>query len=102
LSDPNLATSGRWESWWRLISYFSDQPWYLIFGIGYKTLPHTQLFGRALIADFMFAFWCGEMIQMVTGDLFTYWRNLVVFFAGIALVLQGPAVSVASERSALI
>jgi O-antigen ligase len=146
LSDPNLATSGRWESWWRLISYFSDHPWYLIFGIGYKTLPHTQLFGRALIADngflsltfetglvglacflwlngavfrstyrasqkghsvravcaaFMFAFWCGEMIQMVTGDLFTYWRNLVVFFAGLALVLQEPVASVASERSAL-
>jgi O-antigen ligase len=134
-SDPNLATSGRWESWWRLISFFADHPWYLIFGIGYKTLPHTQLFGRPLIADngflsltfeagiiglaaflwlnqavfsstyraslgggsvravcaaFMFAFWCGEMVQMVTGDLFTYWRNMVVFFAALALVQGVP------------
>lgn len=143
-SDPNLATSGRWESWWRLISYFADHPWYLIFGIGYKTLPHTQLFGRPLIADngflsltfetgivglsaflwlnqaifsstyrasrqrdsvratlaaFMFAFWCGEMTQMATGDLFTYWRNLVVFFAVLALVQEQSAGSVAPELS---
>jgi len=134
-SDPNLATSGRWEAWWRLISFFADHPWYLIFGIGYKTLPHTHLFGRPLIADngflsltfeagiiglaaflwlnravfsttlrasqqrnsvraigaaFMFAFWCGEMVQMVTGDLFTYWRNMVVFFAALALVQAVP------------
>lgn len=134
-SDPNLATSGRWDAWWRLISFFADHPWYLIFGIGYKTLPHTDLFGRSLIADngflsltfeagiiglaaflwlnravfnttrrasrqpdsvraigaaFMFAFWCGEMVQMVTGDLFTYWRNMVVFFAVLALVQEVP------------
>jgi len=134
-SDPNLATSGRWEAWWRLISFFADHPWYLIFGIGYKTLPYTHLFGRPLIADngflsltfeagiiglaaffwlnrvvfsstlrasrqqnsvraigaaFMFAFWCGEMVQMMTGDLFTYWRNMVVFFAALALVQEAP------------
>ena len=39
------------RAWWRLISFFADHPWYLIFGIGYKTLPHTHLFGRPLIAD---------------------------------------------------
>jgi len=134
-SDPNLATSGRWESWGHLITFFADHPWYLIFGIGYKTLPYTHLFGRPLIADngflsltfeagiiglaaflwlnqavfrsmyrasqrrgsvravcaaFMFAFWCGEMVQMVTGDLFTYWRNLVLFFAALALVQEVP------------
>lgn len=138
-SDPNLATSGRWENWLRLITFFADHPWYLIFGIGYKTLPHTHLFGRPLIADngflaltfeagviglaaflwlnravfistyrasqrrgsvravcaaFMFAFWCGEMVQMVTGDLFTYWRNLVVFFAALALVQGVPEDSI--------
>jgi hypothetical protein len=139
-SDPNLATSGRWEAWWRLISFFADHPWYLIFGIGYKTLPHTHLLGKPLIADngflsltfeagiiglaaffwlngavfsttlrasrqrnsvraigaaFMFAFWCGEMVQMVTGDLFTYWRNMVVFFAALALVQAAPEGSAA-------
>jgi hypothetical protein len=38
----------------------------------------------------MFAFWCGEMVQMMTGDLFTYWRNMVVFFAALALVQEAP------------
>jgi O-antigen ligase len=138
-SDPNLATSGRWDAWWRLTSFFADHPWYLIFGIGYKTLPHTHLLGRPVIADngflsltfetgliglaafvwlnqavfssthrarrqqssvravcatLMFAFWCGEMVQMVTGDLFTYWRNMVVFFAAMALVQEVPERSV--------
>lgn len=140
-SDPNLATSGRWESWGRLVSFFADHPCYLVFGIGYKTLPHTHLFGRTLIADngflsltfeagiigltaflwlnqavfsstykasqrghslravcaaFMFAFWCGEMVQMLTGDLFTYWRNMIVFFAALALV-QGTEGAVAQS-----
>ena len=45
---------------------------------------------RAIGAAFMFAFWCGEMVQMVTGDLFTYWRNMVVFFAALALVQAVP------------
>jgi hypothetical protein len=30
------------------------------------------------------------MVQMVTGDLFTYWRNMVVFFAVLALVQEVP------------
>ncbi len=138
-SDPNLATSGRWENWSRLVTFFADHPWYLIFGIGYKTLPHTSLFGKALIADngfmsltfeagvfglaallrlnravfgsmykaslqegsrrgicagFMFAFWCGEMVQMMTGDIFTYWRNMVVFFAVMAVVQEAREESV--------
>ena len=45
---------------------------------------------RAVCAAFMFAFWCGEMVQMVTGDLFTYWRNMVVFFAALAVVQEFP------------
>jgi hypothetical protein len=141
-SDPNLATSGRWDNWWRLTTFFGDHPWYLFFGIGYKTLPHTHLFGRPLIADngflsltfeagviglaaflwlnravlgsmyqasrrrgsvravcaaFMFAFWCGEMVQMVTGDLFTYWRNMVVFFAALAVVQESPEGSITKD-----
>ncbi|MEW5975332.1 MAG: O-antigen ligase family protein [Acidobacteriota bacterium] len=39
-------------------------------------------------ASFLFAFWCGETAQMLTGDIFTYWRNMVVFFALMALVLN--------------
>jgi O-antigen ligase len=130
-NDPSFATSGRWETWERLITFFADHPWLLLFGIGYKSLPHTDLFGTSLIADngflslafetgitgfiaflnlnwvifrslhqttqhqnstvrrygaFMFAFWCGEMVQMMTGDIFTFWRNVILYFSLIALV----------------
>lgn len=132
-SDPNLASSGRWENWTTLITYFSDHPWLLLFGIGYKTIPFTNLFGKEIIADngylsslfetgilgmvaflylnrvilrllhkcrlrsstncslyasFLLAFWCGEMVQMVTGDIFTYWRNMIVFLAMMAGLFQ--------------
>jgi O-antigen ligase len=130
-SDPSFATSGRWETWARLFAFFGDQPWLLFFGIGYKSLASTVLFGSNLIADngflsalfetgiigliaflnlnwvifkslyktsqhqnstvrryaaFLLAFWCGEMAQMVTGDLFTYWRNLTIYLALMAFV----------------
>ena len=131
-SDPNTATSGRWESWGTLLSFFADHPWLLLFGIGYKTIASTDLFGVPVVADngylsvlfetgvvglisflwlnyvllrsliqagpppspmhrvcrnILFAFWCGELIQMLTGDIFTYWRNLTTFFALLAAVL---------------
>ena len=129
--NPNYATSGRWTSWSTLIQYFTVHPWLLLFGIGYKMLPYTKLFGKGIIADngylsmlfecglvglvtflwmnssllrafqqvremknpfksfvgtFMLAFWCGEMAQLLTGDIFTYWRNLVLFFALAAAI----------------
>ena len=130
-SDPSFATSGRWETWERLFAFFADHPWLLVFGIGYKSLPNTNLFGVSVIADngflstvfetgiigliaflnlnwvifrslrqtsqhqnstvrryaaFLFAFWCGQMIQMTTGDLSTYWRNLIIYLAVISFV----------------
>lgn len=129
--DPDTATSGRWESWTTLIGFFADHPWLLLFGIGYKTISSTDLFGKTVVADngylsllfetgllglaafgwlnfailralrggkgavspfyqfcrtFLFAFWCGELVQMLTGDIFTYWRNLTLFFAMMAAV----------------
>jgi O-antigen ligase len=33
----------------------------------------------------MFAFWCGELVQMASGDVLTYWRILPVFFAVLAV-----------------
>jgi len=37
--------------------------------------PQTQFFG-----EWIFCFWCGEMVQMLSGDLITYWRVLPVYF----------------------
>ncbi len=41
-----------------------------------------------LYASFLFAFWCGQMVQMMTGDILTYWRNLVVYFSMAAVLLE--------------
>lgn len=117
--------SGRLESWRVLAHFLLENPWRVIFGTGYKTLPYTDIAGRAVIADNMylsalvetgifglaalliltiailrasyragrstspktaffgrwiFCFWCGEAVQMLSGDLLTYWRVLPVYF----------------------
>jgi O-antigen ligase len=38
-------------------------------------LPHTSFLG-----EWIFCFWVGEMVQMLSGDLITYWRVLPVYF----------------------
>jgi O-antigen ligase len=37
--------------------------------------PRTQFLG-----EWIFCFWYGEMVQMFSGDLITYWRVLPVYF----------------------
>jgi O-antigen ligase len=132
-SNPNEATSGRWQTWKMLFVFFGEHPWLLLFGIGYKSVSGTSLFGTNLIVDngylsllfetgilgvislfwlfgalfqglfrasqsssnlgrhyaaFLLAFWCGQMGQMLTGDILTYWRNLVVYYTLAASLLQ--------------
>ena len=129
-TDPNLASSGRFETWSRVLSIIIENPQYLIFGVGYKTLPYTRLFHSEIITDngylnllletgilglggflvfctavfktfyhlarygrgslafwgtLLFAFWCGECVQTLTVDAYTYWRNMVVFAGFMAL-----------------
>ncbi len=50
-SDPNLASSGRSETWTRVLAIIGDHPQYLLFGVGYKTLPYTRLFHEEIITD---------------------------------------------------
>jgi O-antigen ligase len=40
---------------------------------------------RRFCGAWMFAFWCGEMAQMMTGDILTYWRILPAFLAVLAI-----------------
>ena len=132
-SDTNLILSGRLESWRTVLATVGDNPVYLLFGIGYKTLPYINLAGRPLVADNMylsllietgvagvaaflwlnfcllrtayrtvrhhdgmaallgawfFSFWVGELVQMLTGDLLTYWRVLPVYFWVLALAVR--------------
>jgi len=45
--------------------------------------PQTAFFGR-----WMFCFWIGEMVQMLSGDLLTYWRVLPVYFWVLAITVR--------------
>ncbi len=40
--------------------------------------------GRAFFGTWMFCFWVGQMFQMLSGDLLTYWRVLPVYFWTLA------------------
>lgn len=131
--DPNLASSGRFDTWTLALSLLAGHPQYLLFGVGYKTLPFTRLFHGALIMDngflnlvletgivglggflflsarifatflraagqrtgesafwgaALFSFWCGEWVQMMAVDAYTYWRNMVVFLAVMGIVMD--------------
>ena len=45
--------------------------------------PRRRFFG-----SWMLAFWAGQMVQMFTGDLLTYWRVLPVYFWVLAVVVR--------------
>ena len=51
LDDPNYATSGRFDTWVRVVTIMRDHPEYLFLGIGYKTLPVTRLFHGEIVTD---------------------------------------------------
>ena len=34
----------------------------------------------SFFGTWIFCFWCGELVQMLSGDLITYWRVLPVYF----------------------
>ena len=36
----------------------------------------------------MLCFWCGQAVQMLSGDLLTYWRVLPVYFWVLALAVR--------------
>jgi O-antigen ligase len=42
---------------------------------------------NAFYAKWIFCFWTGEIVQMFSGDIFTYWRVLPVFFWALAQAL---------------
>ncbi len=132
-ASPNVATSGRFDTWTRVLSIAADNPQYLAFGIGYKTLTFTRLFhgeiivdngylsllletglagligfcifSRAILKSFfrlthsrdqvvafwsaaLFSLWCGQLVQMLAVDAYTFWRNMVVFAALAAFTLN--------------
>jgi hypothetical protein len=132
-NDPNSATSGRFDTWLRVIAIMGENPQYLIFGVGYKTLTVTRLFHGEIITDngylsllletgfaglggflvfsgailrtflrlsrsanevlsfwatVLFSIWCGELVQLLAADAYTYWRNIVILAALMAWTLN--------------
>lgn len=43
---------------------------------------------RAFLGLWMLCFWCGEAVQMFSGDLLTYWRVLPVYFWVLAATVR--------------
>jgi hypothetical protein len=50
----------------------------------YRQARSAQSAINRLCGTCAFSFWCGEMVQMATGDILTYWRILPAFFALLA------------------
>jgi len=42
----------------------------------------------AFFGTWMFCFWCGEVVQMLSGDLITYWRVLPLYFWVLATAVR--------------
>ena len=42
----------------------------------------------SLLGKWTFCFWCGQSIQMFSGDLLTYWRVLPVYFWAIGAAIR--------------
>ena len=132
-STPNAVLSGRLTTWATLLNLLAAEPWHALFGIGYKTLPLSDIAGAPVIADntylsllvetgvaglavfvtlnlailavslrsarsinpraaffgsWIFCFWTGQMVQMLSGDLITYWRVLPVYFWVLAVAVR--------------
>ena len=126
--------SGRLSSWQALVDFLLQNPAYALLGVGYKTLPYSNLIGQPVVGDNMyltmlvetgvaglggaaygcmrqfcrrrtgqrgmptprvsffgtwiFCFWTGQMFQMLSGDLLTYWRVLPLYFWALAVAVR--------------
>jgi hypothetical protein len=50
-SSTNGILSGRLDSWRAISSFLIANPWQLLTGVGYKTLPYSNFTGAVIIAD---------------------------------------------------
>jgi O-antigen ligase len=133
-SSPEGTLSGRVSNWDALFNFLQAHPGYALVGIGYKTIPYSDLFGGQVVSDnvylgmlveagvlglaavlwlnanilrsayraarsanartaffgmWIFCFWAGESVQMLSGDLLTYWRVLPLYFWTLAVAVRG-------------
>jgi O-antigen ligase len=43
---------------------------------------------KSFFGTWIFCFWCGELVQMLSGDLITYWRVLPLYFWVLAMAAR--------------
>jgi O-antigen ligase len=81
-TSPDAVLSGRLESWRTIAGFVQEHPWQIAAGIGYKTLPYTQHFGKPVIADNMYlsslvetgVFGLGSLLAMNAAILMVCYR----------------------------
>ena len=132
-SSTEGVLSGRLSSWQALVNFLMANPSYALLGVGYKTLPYTNVIGQPIVGDnmyltllvetgiaglaallflhvailrstyraatsadsrtsffgtWMFCFWTGQVFQMLSGDLLTYWRVLPLYFWALSVAVR--------------
>jgi O-antigen ligase len=132
-SSTEGVLSGRLSSWRALVDFLLANPAYALLGVGYKTLPYSNVIGQPVVGDnmyltmlvetgvcglaallclhaailrsayraarsedsrvsffgsWMFCFWTGQVFQMLSGDLLTYWRVLPLYFWALAVAVR--------------
>jgi hypothetical protein len=51
-------------------------------------LAHSLSIKTAFWGGLLFSFWCGECVQLMAADAYTYWRNMAVFLALMGIVMN--------------
>jgi O-antigen ligase len=67
-----------------------------ILAVSWRALKRGSFYGK-----WMFCFWIGEVFQMLSGDIFTYWRVLPVYLWVLAQVVRDAGESGAEEHAGL-
>jgi len=55
---------------------------------GYRLTRKARYPSLVGVGYFLLAFWCAEMVQMLSGDILTYWRVTALYFVILGLSLR--------------
>ncbi len=87
ITSPDQVLSGRLDTWWSLGQILSEHPAEMLLGIGYKTLPFTDHFGKPIVADNMYLSTLAE--TGVAGLLALIAMNLALLRTGYRAAASG-------------
>jgi O-antigen ligase len=51
LTSPDRVLSGRLGTWQTMARFIQEHPWQILAGVGYKTLPYSNHFGKPVVGD---------------------------------------------------